>query len=285
MINKIALGTAQFGLDYGINNKRGQIPEEEVFDILKFAFQNSIDTLDTAYAYGESEEIIGRYLDSTRQPFKIITKTKHNVEGNFHIERSFQRLRQSKSYAFLVHNFGFFREHPAIINALATYRSENRIDKIGFSLYYPAEVDYLFDRNIDFDIVQVPYSIFDRRFEPYFASLKEKEVEIHVRSVFLQGLFFKKPERLTPHFMSIKDKIKTLHSIAKELDIPLSALCLGFVLLEEHVDKAVIGIDSIDHLKENVNALHHIHKVKESYSRLEKLGVTDENIILPFNWQ
>ncbi|MBW2996320.1 aldo/keto reductase [Candidatus Woesearchaeota archaeon] len=279
---KLALGTVQFGMDYGINN-RGKIPKKEVFEILGFAKENGIDVLDTAYAYGSSESVIGEFISKTNNSFKIVSKLpSKNWENAF--EESAKRLNSEKVYACLIHDFDSFLENPQIFDKLKILKQKGKIEKIGFSLYYPKEVLYLLDNNVQFDIVQVPFNIFDQRFSSVFELLKEKGVEIHVRSVFLQGLFFKNPAKLEGDFVKIKDKLSDLRSISERTGIPISALCINFALLNQDIDKVIIGVDSLENLQENIDSSKYKKKVNEVYGILSDLKEDDEGIILPINW-
>lgn len=186
MITKIILGTAQFGLDYGVNNKKGRILKKEVFEILNYAWKNKVRILDTALTYGESEKIIGKFIKKKRVPFKIISKlpkANSKTAGGFFSE-SLARLGQDKIYGYLVHNFKSFLKNNLIWDTLEKLKAKGRIKKIGFSLYYPQELKYLLKHNFNFDIVQFPYNIFDQRFAPHLSLLKKRNIEIHVRSVF-----------------------------------------------------------------------------------------------------
>lgn len=287
-INRIILGTAQFGMNYGINNVRGKIPYSEVLEISKFAYENGIDTLDTAYSYGESEEILGKAISNNSLKFNIISKLP-NVENEKDVESIFyktlERLKQKKIYGYLFHSFETFKNHEYIFDIFQKLKHSKKIEKIGFSLYYPSEIDYLFENNIDFDIVQIPYSIFDQRFENYFPLLKERDIEIHVRSVFLQGLFFKKPEELNGNFTSIKEEIKAINRISKNMDTTIASICLKFALMNRNIDKVVVGVDSIENLKENLQGIKEKITDNKYYYLLKDMKVDDEKIILPLNWE
>lgn len=285
--NKIALGTVQFGLDYGINNKKGQIPEKEVFEILHEAIKSGINILDTAYAYGNSEQVIGSFLKNYGSTFRIVSKLPEcNPEDVITIfESSLERLGVNRLYGYMCHSFQHYMENPEIWDILSELRSEGKIEKIGLSLYYPSELEHIIRTNLKFDIVQVPYNIFDRRFEQYFPTLKQMGAEIFVRSAFLQGLVFKKPSELDSYFSKIRSKIVTLHSLATQLDIPIAALCLNFVVLNEFVDKVVVGVDSTENLKEIVSSSIYCTDVKNVLKELGSLREDDENMILPTNWK
>jgi len=285
--NKIALGTAQFGMDYGINNKKGKIPKDEVFKILTESLNFNIDILDTAYAYGESELVIGEFIKNNQKQFRIISKlpecTPEKVIGLF--EESLKHLGVDSLYGYMIHSFGQYQKNPEIWEILKDLRSNGKIKKIGFSLYYPSELDHLLENRIEFDLIQVPYNIFDQRFGQYFSKLKEKEIEIYVRSVFLQGLVFKNPSQLDEYFAAIKEKLRRLHSLCAKIDVPVVSLCLNFAILNKFVDRVVVGVDSFDNFKEIVSSGDYIKDVETLYKELESFKLNDEKIILPFNWK
>lgn len=284
---KLALGTAQFGLDYGINNVRGKVPTEEVFELLTFAFQNGIDTVDTAYAYGDSEEILGRFINKNKTNLRIISKLPSGYEKDTArvIHTSLKRLRSDSIYGYLIHSFDSFVQKPEIWDELKDIKRQGKISKVGFSLYHPDQVGYLLTRNIQMDIVQVPFNIFDQRFTKVLPLLKKNRVETHVRSVFLQGLVFKNPHELKSGFVKIKDRLLFLQTLSHKLKIPFSAIFIDFAVLNEFVDKVIIGVDNVRHLETNINALLYQDAIKDIFDKLLDMKEDDENLILPFNWK
>lgn len=284
---KLALGTVQFGLDYGINNKAGKIDTENAFLILKEAAENGIDTLDTAFAYGDSEEIIGRYLKDKGGDFKIISKLPacEAAKVEYFVCKSLKRLNANRIYGYLFHDFGSYREDTNKLEMLEGLRREGIVGKVGFSLYYPDELEYLLKNKVRFDILQVPYNIFDQRFGGFFQELGKRNIEVHVRSVFLQGLFFKGIDELKGYFIKIKGKLIALRTISRETGIPLSALCQNFASGNEFIHKVIIGVDSPEQLKENLGAFSYNHKMEPVYTKLLDFRVDDEDIILPMNWR
>lgn len=287
MNSKIALGTAQFGLDYGINNKRGKIPYTEVEEIVEIAYDNGIEMLDTAFSYGDSEHVIGSILEKHNLKFNIVSKLPSESLPNnslFYFKESIERLRQKELYGYLLHDLKTFKKYPEIWEMFKDLKNLKRVKKIGFSLYYPSEIDYLFDNKIDFDIIQLPYSIFDQRFDPYFSELKKRDMEIHVRSVFLQGLIFKDPAELGSYFSDLEEKIIIVKKMVGRNNIYMSSICLNFVLLNKYIDKIVLGIDNLENLKENLNAIIDIDYVETLYKELKNLQIKNEDILLPFKW-
>jgi aryl-alcohol dehydrogenase-like predicted oxidoreductase len=138
---------------------------------------------------------------------------------------------------------------------------------------------------VKFDLVQLPYSVFDRRFEPLFPSLKKAGIEVHVRSIFLQGLVFMGPANLPPGLLGIRPKLERLLGLVEETGLPVSALCLCFALSNAGIDRVVIGVDGLPDLENNLAASARLSEIKTVYSELCSLSVDDEDLILPFNWK
>jgi aryl-alcohol dehydrogenase-like predicted oxidoreductase len=286
-MSRLALGTAQFGLDYGINNVRGKVPKDEAFNILDIALNGGIDTIDTAVSYGNSQEVIGEYLKERGKKFKVISKlsadSKEEVRRVVH--DSLKALGLDNIYGYLLHDFSQYLRFPKIWGALEELKSKGKIKKMGFSLYHPRDLDRLLNADIKFDLIQVPYSVFDQRFAPYFGRLKKNNVEIHARSVYLQGLVFKRPDQLSGDFLGIKSKLRSLAELSAEAGVSIASLCLNFAVLDKNIDKIVAGVDSAANISEILGALNETDRVKGIYHKLSFLREDDEKIILPFNWK
>ncbi|MEW5766974.1 MAG: aldo/keto reductase [bacterium] len=295
LLKRLALGTVQFGLPYGIANRVGKLTEKEAFTILELAHKEGIDTLDTAYSYGESEEIIGEFISQSGKNFNIISKLPYlEKEGisnkdvsvvEKYCAKTLNRLKQPQIYGYLVHKFDNILKYKDLWKVLESLKQRGLISKIGASLYRPDELEYLLNNHIHFDIIQVPYNIFDQRFDEYFPILKKMGVEIYTRSVFLQGLFFLEMDRIDKDFKPARDKVAKLRGISAGYNIPLNSLCLCFVLLNSFIDRVIIGIDSMEHLKQNVASVEYLDKVENLYELVKSLKIHDEQIILPYNWK
>ncbi len=283
---ELALGSAQFGLDYGINNKRGRIPGNEVFDILDFAAKNGISTIDTADCYGESEKVIGDYLGSHKGGFKVVSKYSSDDFKSVKekVLSSLSKLRSERLYGYLLHSFGDYAENKKIWHDMEEVRSGGLAGKTGFSLYYPEELETILADGLKFDLVQVPYSVLDQRFDKYFRRLKDMGVEIHARSAFLQGLLLRLPSQLSGKFADIRGKIEALNGLAKGKGLAVSTACLCFALLNGKIDKVIVGVDGLDNLRENVASLEHREKVLEIMDELKRLKEYNEDVIIPMNW-
>ncbi|HHG85154.1 MAG TPA: aldo/keto reductase [Bacteroidetes bacterium] len=290
--HKLALGTVQFGLDYGISNARGQVPTHEVKQILRLAAKAGVQTLDTAYAYGNSEKVLGTCLpDVPDGNFKLISKFPpgHNLPPIAEIlGKSLDRLGQKSLYAYLFHSLETYQQQPQSWEMMQALKAEGKIQKIGFSLYAPKDALALLESGkkagLSLDLIQVPFSILDQRWAEVFPRLKTAGVEIHVRSAFLQGLVFRDPSALDAHFALAQPALKHLNTLSQELNLPVSALCLGFALRQPEIDQVVIGVANPAQFQENLEMVARIAEIEPIMQELKTLAITDEQILLPMNW-
>lgn len=282
LIKNIAIGTVQFGLDYGISNTQGEVSIDEINCILDYAIANGISTLDTAKAYNRSEQKLG---EIALEKFDIITKliTLNNFEKD--IEDSFTKLNVQSLYAVLVHDFhSFINNEKEYHNFRKACIGKTKIGRIGFSLNRLSELEYLLENNIEFDIIQVPYNIFDQRFSAYFQQLKSLDVEIHTRSTFLQGLFFLENKKIPIKLLGLNPSLTKIKKISKDSSISIESLALNFVLYNKFIDKVVIGVTSKNELNKNIIAIENSIFDDDLYKELVELRVENENLILPMNW-
>ncbi|WP_292468801.1 aldo/keto reductase [Methanolobus sp.] len=287
LISKITLGTAQFGMDYGINNQRGKIPKNEIFQIMDTCVSIGIKSFDTARNYGDSESLLGTYIKTSSHDIDIFSKLPecNPNEVDKIVHQSLKNLNIDTIYGYYIHSFKSFIDNPQIWGELEKLKAIGKIQKIGFSLYYPEELDKLIHNNVLFDVVQIPFNVLDQRFERYFSILKKKGIEISVRSVFLQGLLFKRPSDLSPSFLKIQSKLSDIQNLAKENDIPLEALFFNFATNNQYIDHVVVGVDNLQNLKDIVGSLKYSQQTRSLQKCLESFREDDENIILPFNWK
>jgi aryl-alcohol dehydrogenase-like predicted oxidoreductase len=164
------------------------------------------------------------------------------------------------------------------------FKHERFAENIGFSIYKTDELESIFEKNIHFDVIQLPYSIFDRRFERYFLRLKERGVIILVRSIFLQGLAFLNPDTLDGNLFKARGHLSKLNGLSSDTGIPINALCLDFALLNPKIDRVVIGVDSLEHLRKNIEDLSFVNEVRNIYDKLDVFSIDEEDIILPYRW-
>ena len=285
MLSKIAIGTVQFGLNYGISNTSGQVTEDEIDKILNYATGQGINFIDTAQAYGNSEQVLGKF--SGKYPLIFITKLKADIGSDDKITSCFnsslERLKVESVYGLLYHDFQSFVNRSDSFRVLKGFRKKGQVKRIGFSLYHPEEVKFLLESKLQFDMVQVPYNIFDRRFEPYFETLQKMGVEIHVRSAFLQGIIFMDRKKLPAFFNDFSYKLELFHSICERLKVSPGQLALQFVAANKYIDKIVLGVQSLEHLKVNVEWMQgQINADDLTFTELQENNL---DFIIPSNWK
>lgn len=288
MNSKLALGTVQFGLDYGINNITGQIPPKEIKEILEFAKNNGIEFLDTAYLYGNSEKILGEVLRETGDDFNIISKLPKcsRSELRKYFNESLDRLHRAEIYGYMYHDFNTYLNDKSTLDELLNFKEEGKIKKFGFSLYYPDELEILFHDNLQFDMIQVPYNLLDRRFEQYFKELNDRGIIIHTRSVFLQGLFFKDYNLLSGKLVEFRNFLININEFAQNHAIPLENIALGIALNNKLINKIVVGVDNSFQLSELI-AIEKKVPGKELYQEINEIISKEsisEELFIPSNW-
>ena len=278
---KLGLGTAQFGLNYGISNDSNIVATDEIEKILHSCIDRNLRYIDTAQSYGDAEKKIGIHPLFN---FKVITKIQRHEDVS-HVRpsviQSINNLNIEVIYGVMIHDFEYFMENQGVLQELIGLQKDGFIEKIGFSLYHTAQLTYLLENNINFDFIQLPYNVFDRRFEVYFDKLKTLNKEIHVRSIFLQGLFFMDTSKLSAHFNCVKELLNRLKKDVKKRNISMQSACLRFASENENIDSIIVGVTSNNQLLENLNCLNDVGDI----SFLDKFQVNDETILLPFNWK
>lgn len=282
--DKIVLGTVQFGVNYGINNSTGQVSQEEVCKILKIAQKAGIKTLDTSSGYGASETVLGKSLKETGTSFNIVSKypwCDKDVRTTF--EMSIANLGVDTLYGYLVHHFDFYQESPKLFDDMTALKNEGRIKKVGFSLYTVDQLQFLLDHDVKFDILQFPYNIFDRQFEPYMQILADRGVEIHTRSAFLQGLFFKDTNSLPSKLIPLKPYLDSLHQYCDDSNITVEELAFGYVLANDKVSGALIGVDNHHQLESNISVAVKALRI-EDIAYIKSIEVEEKELLNPVNW-
>lgn len=283
-MNKIVLGTVQFGVNYGINNTSGQVSLDEVCKILRIAKEKGIKTLDTSSAYGNSEIVLGKALKESSTQFNIVSKYPRSEESvRSTLEKSIGNLGVDSLYGYLVHHFEFFQEKPEIFNEMTALKNEGKIKKVGFSLYNVNQLQYLFDKDVKFDILQFPYNIFDKQFEPYMPRLVEMGVEIHTRSAFLQGLFFKDTNTLPEKLKPLKGYLDELHVYCDNKGLTVEQLALGYVIANPNVKGALIGVDNHEQLEANLKVAS-VKLSQEDIDYISNIDIKEKALLNPVNW-
>lgn len=291
---KIGLGTAQFGLDYGISNSLGKTPTQEVMRILDIALKNGIHTIDTASLYGDSEGVLGQFLVG-RNPFHIVTKTPQydgksrtkedakKLESVFF--ESLQKLKQSSVYGLLVHRAGdlLARNGSILWKAMYDLKKRGLVKKIGVSVYSAEQIDSVTER-FPIDLIQLPVNVLDQRLidSGHLKILKKRGVEVHARSVWLQGLLLMDPSELPDYFSCVRSHLQNYHSYIGNRNISPLKAALDFVLNLGEIDAVIIGVASAGQLEQ---VLHETGSgIEMTLDEYRNFAWWDEKILNPSQW-
>lgn len=289
-MNKIILGTVQFGLEYGINNSSGKPSESAVKNILDTAFEEGVRILDTAEAYGNAHEVIGNYHKLSDNKFKIITKfsaNKKELSGDLvqRIKQNLKTLDVDSLYCYMFHSFNdfnsFYDDHK---DELEQLKADGLVEKFGVSVYLNSEIEALLAYE-NIDVIQLPYNLLDnaKQREGILLKAKSKGIEMHSRSVYLQGLFFKDINDLSEKLIPIKNELTEIQELAKSNNIEMSGLALSYVSQQDCIDKILIGVDTVEQLRLNLEALRFSIPV-EVLNKIDKLDIKDKSLLNPSNW-
>ncbi|UAB76417.1 aldo/keto reductase [Mesoflavibacter sp. SCSIO 43206] len=289
--SKLILGTVQFGLEYGINNKKGKPSDKSIKEILDYAYLNNINYLDTAEAYGNSQERIGLYHKNSPNKFKIITKfsstIKHLSEDiNKRINTNLNTLHVDNLYCYMFHSFKDFEAYFLKFKKdLLSLKRNKIIEKIGVSVYTNSEIEkvLMFE---EIDLIQMPFNLFDNenKRQTVIEKAKKKGIEIHTRSAFLQGLFFKEINQLNGNLIVLKPNLKSLKKICELNNIKINDLALKYVYDKEYIDNVLIGVDDLEQLKSNLKTIKTFIN-KDIYNEVKSINVKEDYLLNPSNWK
>ena len=289
-MSKLGLGTVQFGTDYGLNSLDGQVRPQEVKKILNYARSKQIVLMDTAPAYGNSEEILGGINNSE---FQVVTKTRHfdtlkitNDEVsllNQDFNNSLKKLNQIKIYGLLIHNADDLLKPGGekILDLLQKFKQTNKLMKVGVSVYDHIKLHSILD-NFDIDMVQLPFNIIDRRMldSGMLASLYKKGIEVHARSVFLQGLLLMSAKLMPSKFNRWNNLWKLWHEWLHDNRISPVEASVRYAISFSEISKVLVGVDSVNQLKEIYKASSGtLPKIPD------ELQTTDADLLNPSNWE
>lgn len=265
-VRKLGLGTVQFGLPYGITNQRGRVSEATAAAIVRAALGAGIDLFDTAAAYGDAEGALGRALgphDHVRIVSKLAPIPADRIGGGeveacrSEVRRSLAKLARPSLYALLLHRPDDLRK-PGVDRLVALLEDLKRaglVAKIGVSAYDHAQIDLALGC-LPLEAVQVPVNLLDQRLllDGTLERLKRRNIEVHARSAFLQGALLADPSHLPPHFAAHRDRLRAVGEAARSAGLSRLALCLRFVLAQPLIDGAIVGVTSVEELRQIIEA-------------------------------
>ena len=263
-ISQMSLGTVQLGMNYGISNTVGKPDESESFAMLSAALENGITSIDTARAYGDSEDVLGRFFAqyTGRRPFintKIARSSGENgleKEAIESIETSLEKLRMKKVDSIMLHSDGTFDENcKELVPVMESLVKRGYTDMVGVSIYHAGEVGALLAHDV-FNIIQIPMNIFDQRLilGGWVEKLAQKRIVTCVRSVFLQGLFFMDPDQFTDEGLIgyAAGPLRRLRELAEKENMTVPEFSIAYIRDLEGVTSLVLGADTPEQVRNNI---------------------------------
>lgn len=250
---RLSIGGAQFGLDYGVSNTLGKISGAQSARILSAAHAAGVDMIDLAPAYGDAEQMVAQSRPKG-VCFRVVSKTKIGAQSLDEVEaqaRRSARLAGGRLDTLLVHHASVLRSDQAepLWSLLGRLKAEGLTDRIGFSAYAednPLELALQYRP----EVIQAPLSFLDQRLinSGALAACKELGAEIHVRSIYLQGLIFLEPEALPPKLRALGPRLAEIRRTLRDADVAIPRAAVGFALGRPEVDRVIIGVASADEL-------------------------------------
>lgn len=288
--NKLGLGTVQWGLTYGLANQNGKVSPESVAAILAEARHRGVCVLDTAPLYGDAETVLGA---NQLEAFHVITKTPKfatpsitdqqagQLVQTFH--QSLQRLSSKKIYGLLIHHAEdlLVPGGEKLIASMTALKESGAVEKVGVSVYNNEQVDAVL-KIFKPDIVQLPISVLDQRLllNGQLERMKNDGIEIHARSVFLQGLLLMPLSRVPAYFDPIRPLLTHWHSAAEAQGMSLVEAALSFVRDIPYVDTVLVGVESLAQIQSGLEDF----SIDASFDA-SNLACSDPMFINPALWR
>ena len=285
---KLALGTAQMGLDYGISNTNGKTSMDEAAEIISIAKNNKIDVIDTAIGYGDSEKILGHIGVNG---FKVITKLPSIPIGlrdtkkwiHEQILRSLDRLKIDFLYGLLLHDTKMLSQtdNSLIFEALLELQQNALVKKVGVSIYDPDELEIVIDK-VEIDIVQAPLNLVDRRLVKtgWLDKLTKRGIEVHARSVFLQGLLTMPDGGIPLKFNRWNFLWNLWHKRLYDEGLDPTDECLRYVSSITDLTQIVVGVQTSKQLEQ----LCATKVISTDPNEWREMICDDEALINPSKW-
>ncbi len=290
-MSTLGLGSAQFGMPYGVSNPRGQTSHHQLVAILELAARSGVKVIDTAALYGESETALGAAMPQGAE-FHVVTKTARFsgdpanavAEVRQTVERSLANLQRPHVYGLLVHNADDLlgAAGSAIWTELEEVRREGLVEKLGVSVYTGEQIEHVIDRYLP-DIVQVPLNVFDQRLveSGQLDDLVSRGIEVHARSVFLQGLLLMDPAELPPYFEPYRARIRRYAEAVEEAGSSRIEAALGFAKSLDAIETVLVGVTRARELEEILNAWN-APAAKFNYAQF---AISEPALVDPSRWR
>lgn len=279
-------------MDYGVTNRIGKPHQNEVKKILNYCRDHHIHSIDTAANYGESEKLLGEIIPDSH--FKIYTKIPHlDVEMIDDrqlelVERTFfaslRKLKRQNIEGIFIHNAENLqvKNGEKLYQLLRKWQYLGLVKKIGVSIYDHQRIEFLLT-HYDIDIFQVPINIYNQRFlqSGILTKLKDRNAEIHARSIFLQGVLLADVKQLPPHLRSLFPIHRQLESFLTDQKLTKIEGALKFISQIKQVDYALVGVNNFKQIKEIVRSYNNLGNHSLNFNDFQ---VHNLNLIDPRRW-
>ena len=294
-MTKYCIGTAQFGMNYGIANLTGRLAQKEIDKVVSLSIKNDVMYFDTAQSYGSSEKNLGKAIQKIQDPvnLKVVSKLKPNLKIESissivdSVKLSLENLHVKSLHGFLAHRIENL-ESSFFNSAIDKLKKERLIFKSGVSVYNPGEAISALDNPI-VEILQIPFNILDKRWikSEFFEKAKEKNIQIFIRSIFLQGLIFLKEEDLEGKKMNwAKPYLNQLKELVKKTPFEIADLTFGIIENLPGDNVIIIGVDNSIQIEENLKRINN-NKINKIMYKFWWKNLPDfpERLLNPSLWK
>jgi aryl-alcohol dehydrogenase-like predicted oxidoreductase len=293
MMSRLVLGTAQLGMPYGIANKSGKPAFSTALSIVQAAWECGITEFDTAQAYGDSEQILGRIFTELGvvQKARVTTKLKSPAVAPSpplyqSVEESLERLNISKLECLLLHREDMLDMlDNGLKESLRTLVQRGHVRYLGVSVYSPDRARQALGYDL-FDVIQIPANVLDRRFQRagIFEMAEDRDRRIYIRSAFLQGLVLMNGEEVPEKMASVKPVLAKLDSLALQYRLSRQAIALLYLRDRFARAKIIFGAEVPEQVLQNARCWQleapagFLLELDDAFPEL------DENILNPAKW-
>lgn len=285
--NKLALGTVQFGIDYGVTNQLGKVLPNEVASILRIASENGIDLLDSASTYGDAQRVLGEVLSEQglTKNFQLVSKvhltSSKDVKGQVYsqVDQTLCDLKGAQLHSLMVHHGSQIRSMSKdLLPVLSDLRGDFPSLKIGASFYSPNDYEQVLEAT-SLDVIQIPYNVFNQDFASLLSS-NDSRPEVHARSIFLQGILLTPQSSRPAYFAQFENEFSKYDEVLKKEQLSPIQYNLSFALAQNWIDRIVVGVT-------NGKELEEIFKALDTKPNINHADLASTNIQLtnPSNWK
>ena len=280
---KFILGTVQLGLQYGVNNKVGKPSLQTSLDLLRQARNLGVASLDTSDLYGSSPEVICQFGAAE---FKVLSKFSLENKAQFVnvLDTSLSRLGASHLHCYSFHRFSDF-ENFKDWEAVKKAKEEKKIELVGVSVYSNEQLRRAAEES-HIDVIQSPFNLLDnyRLRGEFFEIAKHNKKQIHVRSIYLQGLMLMRPEDLAGATAKLRPAIQKLREIAKKSGLSMQQLCFSYVNSFSNIDAVVVGVETAEQLEQSFELSECPELDSSVLSEIHSIDLQDTEILNPSTW-